>query len=112
MPVISTITTSGTSPRGARRRPAERSTSPSRTISFSSDFSAILAGPLMPKAWAISRLPTLRGLLRMKSRTSAFEGRAGVLRDFLRMIGSVPFGDALQIEQPRNAGCAGRRRQI
>src|SRR5262245_35133686 len=90
MPVISTTAVSGNASGRDSRRPRPRSTSPSAEISFSIALSAMRSPPEMPKARAISRLPTGVGLSRMKSRTCCFVGSAGFF--FLRSLMGANLG--------------------
>src|SRR6185295_7001028 len=90
MPVISTTAVSGNASGRDSRRPRPRSTSPSAEISFSIALSAMRSPPDMPKARAISRLPTGVGLSRMKSRICCFVGSAGFF--FLRSLMAANLG--------------------
>ena len=65
VPVTSTTATSGRLAGAAMRRPRLRSIPPSAAMSFSIAFRAMRSPPLMPKARAISRLPTGVGLPRI-----------------------------------------------
>src|SRR5882724_12948147 len=110
MPVISTTAVSGRAAGRDRRRPRPRSTSPSSAISLSIALSAMRSPPEMPKARAISRLPTGVGLSRMNSRTCCFVGSPGFFF-FLRSLMARRLG-GFSPDTSRRVGAPPSRRRL